>query len=40
MLDDALIKAMEYGLVIECPDGVLCCFYPRIFTYAADYPEK
>lgn len=40
MLDDELLDAMKYGLVILCPDGRRRCFYPRIFTYSADYPEK
>lgn len=40
MLDDELVDAMKHGIVILCPDGRLRCFYPRIFTYSADYPEK
>lgn len=40
MLDDELIDSMKYGLVLLCPDGIERCFYPRIFTYSADYPEK
>jgi hypothetical protein len=40
MLDDELLEAMEHGLVLICPDGKPRCFYPRIFTYSADYPEK
>jgi hypothetical protein len=26
--------------VITCCDGITWRFYPRIFTYLADYPEK
>jgi hypothetical protein len=40
LLDDAFIHAYEHGLVIKSCDGMLCRFYPRIFTYSADYPEK
>ncbi|KAJ3524956.1 hypothetical protein NMY22_g10778 [Coprinellus aureogranulatus] len=40
MLDDELLDAMKHGLVLLCPDGRRRCFYPRIFTYSADYPEK
>ena len=29
-----------HGIVIKCCDGVLRRFYPRLFTYSADYPEK
>ncbi|KAL6298277.1 hypothetical protein BKA93DRAFT_710038, partial [Sparassis latifolia] len=29
-----------HGIVITCCDGVQRRFYPRIFTYSADYPEK
>jgi hypothetical protein len=40
LLDDEFLKAYEHGIVIECEDGVLRRFYPQIFTYSADYPEK
>ena len=40
LLDDDLIEAHEHGIVIQCCDGILRQFYPRIFTYSADYPEK
>lgn len=29
-----------YHTVIKCFDGILCQFYPCIFTYLANYPEK
>jgi hypothetical protein len=40
LLDDEFIEAWQHGIVIECFDGVFRRFYPRIFTYSADYPEK
>ena len=40
ILDDDFIAAYRHGFVMESLDGVWRRFYPRIFTYAADYPEK
>ena len=40
LLDDEFLAAYEHGIVIECSDGIKRRFYPRIFTYSADYPEK
>ena len=40
LLDDEFIEAYQHGIVILCCDGVKRRFYPRIFTYSADYPEK
>ena len=40
LLDDEFMYAYEHGIVIKCPDGIYRRFYPRIFTYSADYPEK
>jgi len=40
LLDDDFIEAWKHGIVIMCWDGVKRRFYPRIFTYSADYPEK
>lgn len=40
LLDKDFIHAYEHGLVIMCCDGIARRFYPRIFTYSADYPEK
>ncbi|KAJ2935903.1 hypothetical protein H1R20_g1191, partial [Candolleomyces eurysporus] len=40
LLDDELLDAMKNGIVLMCPDGRRRRFYPRIFTYSADYPEK
>ena len=40
ILDDEFLKAYKHGMAIKCCDGVRRRFYPRIFTYSADYPEK
>jgi hypothetical protein len=40
LLDDEFLEAYEHGIIIECCDGIKRRFYFRIFTYAADYPEK
>ncbi|KAJ6605147.1 hypothetical protein B0H10DRAFT_1886664, partial [Mycena sp. CBHHK59/15] len=40
LLDDEFLEAYEHGIVIESEDGIFRRFYPRIFTYSADYPEK
>ncbi|KAF7966162.1 hypothetical protein HWV62_39770 [Athelia sp. TMB] len=40
LLDDEFIQAYQHGIVVVCPDGISRRFYPRIFTYSADYPEK
>ncbi|KAG1765159.1 hypothetical protein EV702DRAFT_981687 [Suillus placidus] len=40
LLDDEFLEAYEHGIVILCCDGVEHRFYPQIFTYSADYPEK
>jgi Plavaka transposase len=40
LLDDEFLFAYEHGIVIVCSDGLQRRFYPRIFTYSADYPEK
>lgn len=40
LLDRDLLDAMKDGIVLLCPDGKRRCFYPRIFTYSADYPEQ
>jgi hypothetical protein len=31
---------MRIGVKIRCCDGVTRLFFPRVFTYSADYPEK
>ncbi|KAF5368267.1 hypothetical protein D9615_010369 [Tricholomella constricta] len=40
ILDGTFMHAYKHGIVIECADGISRRFYPRIFTYSADYPEK
>lgn len=40
LLDEDFIRAYSHGVVITCCDGLKRRFYPRIFTYSADYPEK
>lgn len=40
LLDEEFIHAWIHGIVLLCSDGVKRRFYPRIFTYSANYPEK
>ncbi|KAG1842190.1 hypothetical protein DFJ58DRAFT_732177 [Suillus subalutaceus] len=40
LLDHEFLEAYEHGIVILCCDGIKHRFYPRLFTYSADYPEK
>ncbi|KAG9046272.1 hypothetical protein FS837_004730 [Tulasnella sp. UAMH 9824] len=40
ILDDDFVEAWRHGIVLTCADGIQRRFYPRIFTYSADYPEK
>jgi hypothetical protein len=40
LLDDEFVATYKHGFTMECLDGVWRRFYPRIFTYSADYPEK
>lgn len=40
ILDDEFLEAYTHGIVIDCCDGIRRRFYPRIFTYSADYREK
>jgi Plavaka transposase len=40
LLDEELLRAMENGIRIVCPDNVTRLFFPWVFTYSADYPEK
>ncbi|EJD40078.1 hypothetical protein AURDEDRAFT_170852 [Auricularia subglabra TFB-10046 SS5] len=40
LLDDEFIHAYEWGMVVNCIDGVCRLCFPRIITYTADYPEK
>lgn len=40
LLDDDFVEAYQHGIVVECCDRLMRRFYPRIFTYSADYQEK
>ena len=40
MLDESFVNAYKYGILITCGDGVKHRVFPRVLTYAADYPEK
>ena len=40
ILDDEFLEAYVHGIVIDCCDAIRRRFYPRIFTYSADYREK
>ncbi|KAG2049274.1 hypothetical protein BDR06DRAFT_991207, partial [Suillus hirtellus] len=40
LLDDKFLEAYKHGIMIICCDGITRRFYPRVFTYSADYPEK
>jgi hypothetical protein len=39
-MDDDFMHAYEFGIIIECLDGIRRRIFPRFFTYSADYPEK
>jgi hypothetical protein len=40
LLDDEFVYAYQHGFIVKFPDGIFRRVFPRIFTYAADYPEK
>ena len=40
LLGAEVVEAMKNGIVLTCPDKKKRCFFPRIFSYSADYPEK
>lgn len=40
LLDDDFLEAYKHGIVATCNDEVMRRFYPRFFTYSADYKEK
>lgn len=40
LLNAEFTHAYEHGIVIKFPDGIFRHVFPRIFTYAANYPEK
>ena len=40
ILDDEFMEAFLHGIVIRCIDAITRRFYPRLFIYSSDYPEK
>ncbi|KAF8227656.1 hypothetical protein L208DRAFT_1295463, partial [Tricholoma matsutake] len=40
ILNEEFMEAYKHGIMIKCPDGILWQFYPQLFMYSADYPEK
>ena len=40
LLDADFLEAYKHGFTMECFDGLWRRFYPRVFTYSGDYPEK
>ena len=40
LLDDKFVKAYRDGILIQCADSVIRYFFPRFFSYSADYPGK
>ena len=40
LLDNEFIEAWIHSIVIKWCNGIKHHFYPRIFTYSADYLEK
>jgi len=40
LLDNDFVHAYQHGFVVKFPDGIFRRIFPRIFTYAVDYPEK
>ena len=40
LLDSEFLNAYENVMVIKFSNGIFCRVFLRLFTYAADYPEK
>ena len=40
LIDDEFVEEYLHGIVIMCHDGIARHFYPCLFTYLVDYPEK
>ncbi|KAF6747597.1 hypothetical protein DFP72DRAFT_972254 [Ephemerocybe angulata] len=40
IMGDEFMHAYKHGIVVKCFDDVYRRFYPRVFAYSADYPEK
>ena len=40
LFTEEFLNAYHHGIEILCADGLWRLFFPRFFTYTADYPEK
>ena len=40
LLDEEFMNAYVHRMLVKCVDGTVRQFFPQIFTYSADYPEK
>lgn len=40
LLNDEFVEAYENSILIECVDDISRHFFPRFFSYSADYPGK
>jgi hypothetical protein len=40
LMDDDFMHAYVHGHLFRLVDGITRVFFPRFFTYSADYPEK
>jgi hypothetical protein len=40
ILDDEFTKAYAQGFLVTFVDSIVCCIFPQIFMYSAEYPEK
>ena len=40
MLNDDFMEAYVHRIIIDCLDAIVRRFYPQIFIYSSDYPEK
>jgi hypothetical protein len=40
LLNDEFVDGHEHGIEVLCSDRILRREFLRVFTYAADYPER
>ncbi|KAF8550589.1 hypothetical protein OG21DRAFT_1499714 [Imleria badia] len=40
LLDGKFVEAHKTGILIECVDHIIRQFFPRLYSYSANYPEK
>ncbi len=40
LLDEEFMEAYVHRMQVECTDRIIHHFFPWIFTYSTDYPEK